>query len=421
MNESGTPRRPMSPTSERGGATGPDPPTQGSPLEVLAVTTRLGLTSFGGPVAHLRYFHDMYVVRRRWLDEDTYSDLVSLCQFLPGPVSSELGIAIGMTRAGLLGGLMAWIGFTLPSAIALVAFAYLVHGIGASGTGWLHGLQLVTVAVVAQAVWQMGRRLTPDRERIVIALLVAIAVLAWPSSITQVAAIAIAGIAGWKLLPGSATPEAVSVDPPVSRRVGVCAWMIFLALLLGLPVLLRIAPSQPLALATGFFRAGSLVFGGGHVVLPLLQTTVVSPGWLSRQQFLTGYGAAQAVPGPLFTVSAYLGEAVGPKPNGIAGASIALVAIFLPAFLLVTGTLPFWGALRARPGIRSALSGVNAAVVGLLLAALYNPVWTTTIKSATDFVVALAAFGLLMWWKLPPWSVVLIAVAMTALIKVFSL
>jgi chromate transporter len=378
---------------------------------VLLVALRLGLTSFGGPVAHLGYFRAEYVERRRWLDEQQYADLVGLCQFLPGPASSELGIAIGITRAGLLGGLAAWLGFTLPSALALTLFAAVVRRGGVLDAGWLHGLQLVAVAVVAQALWNMARTLAPDRARATLAILAAMVALLWSTPATQALVIAGAGILGWRLLSAPATPPAAGPRPYIGRRLAISAWAIFLTLLIGLPLLRHLAPGQPLALVDSFYRAGALVFGGGHVVLPLLQTAVVTPGWVSPSHFVAGYGAAQAVPGPLFTFAAYLGAVEGPQPNGWLGAAIALGAIFLPAFLLVVGSLPLWEAMRTRPAVQSALRGVNAAVVGLLLAALYTPVWTSAITRPADVAVALAAFGLLLLWRVPPWLVVLLTAA----------
>ncbi|HEY8477980.1 MAG TPA: chromate efflux transporter [Chloroflexota bacterium] len=381
----------------------------GSPLEVLAVALRLGLTSFGGPVAHLGYFREEYVARRKWLDDQAYADLVALCQFLPGPASSQVGLAIGTVRAGLLGGLAAWLGFTLPSAVAMVAFAYGVQAVGVEGTGWLHGLKVAAVAVVAQAVWGMAQSLCPDRERASIAVLAALLALAWPTALGQVLLIALAGVVGWLLLPPGDERPSVRLDVPVSRALAVTSLATLVALLVGLPLARQVVPSHPLAVFDSFFRVGSLVFGGGHVVLPLLQAEVVPPGWVTEEQFLAGYGAAQAVPGPLFTFSAYLGAVMAPAPNGWLGGVLALVAIFLPSFLLVMGALPFWETLRREASVRAALRGINAAVVGLLLAALYDPVWTSAVSSRADFGLALVSFGLLALWKLPPWLVVLLA------------
>ncbi|HZN52089.1 MAG TPA: chromate efflux transporter [Methylomirabilota bacterium] len=380
-------------------------------LEIFAVATRLGLTSFGGPVAHLGYFREEYVVRRRWLDEATYADLVALCQFLPGPASSQVGIAIGITRGGLLGGLAAWLGFTLPSAIALVLFAYGLRGLGAADAGWLHGLKVAAVAVVALAVWGMARSLAPDRARATIAIVSAFCALLWPTGVGQVAIIAAAALVGLWLLPTSAAPPTAVRLVPVSRTLGVAALVVFFGLLIALPIARQITGSQALALFDSFFRVGSLVFGGGHVVLPLLQAEVVPPGWVTSEAFVAGYGAAQAVPGPLFTFAAYLGAVMGPPPTGLAGAAIALVAIFLPSFFMIVGALPFWDTLRGRSSFQSALRGINAAVVGLLLAALYQPVWTSAIHGPADVGLALAAFGLLAFWKAPAWLVVVLAAA----------
>jgi chromate transporter len=390
----------------------------GSAGEVLLVFLRLGLTSFGGPIAHLGYFHDEFVVRRRWLEEKTYADLVALCQFLPGPASSQVGLAIGLSRAGYLGALAAWVGFTMPSAIALVLFAYGVETLGSAlGSGWLHGLKVVAVAVVAQAVLSMMRSLAPDRERATLAVVATVLVIAIPSAWGQIGAIVLGGVAGVILFRSLPPTDHVALPHPISRTGGALSLVLFFVLLLGLPLLATVIPSQALTLFEAFYRAGSLVFGGGHVVLPLLQASVVPPGWVTNDAFLAGYGAAQAVPGPLFTFAAYLGAVMGPQPNGWAGASLCLVAVFLPSFLLVFGALPFWDELRRRRWAQSALTGVNAAVVGLLLAALYNPVWTAGITSGADFALGSAAFLLLFMWKTPPWLVVVLSAAGGALIS----
>ena len=381
-------------------------PQPGSILEVLGVAMRLGVTSFGGPIAHLGYFHAEYVARRKWLDERTYADLVALCQFLPGPASSQVGIAVGMMRPGLLGGIAAWLGFTLPSALALVAFAYGLQTLGITDAGWLHGLKVVAVAVVAQAVWSMARTLAPDRERGSIAFLTAMAMLASPTAVGQVLVIVLAGLIGWWLLPEAAAPRAPGMRVGIGQRGAVVAWVLFFGLLIGLPVCQRFLHSPPLAVFDSFFRVGSLVFGGGHVVLPLLQAEVVPPAWVTNEQFVAGYGATQAVPGPLFTFAAYLGAVMQPLGGGIAGAALALVAVFAPSFLLVVGALPLWDSLRPRPGFQAALRGINAAVVGLLLAALYHPVWTSAIHAPGDVALGLVDFGLLVLWKWPPWVVV---------------
>jgi chromate transporter len=379
----------------------------GSTAEVFAAFLRLGLTSFGGPIAHLGYFHEEFVIRRKWLDEKTYVDLVALSQFLPGPASSKVGIALGLSRAGYPGALAAWTGFTLPSAFALVLFGYGVTSLGdALGSGWLHGLKVAAVAVVAQAVLTMMRSLAPDRARATLAVAATALVLAVPSSWGQIGAIVLGAIVGLLLFRDAPPADHVSLPHPVSRTVAIVAIVLFFAILIGLPLVVAAVPNHALQLFEVFYRSGSLVFGGGHVVLPLLQAAVVPPGWVSNDAFLAGYGAAQAVPGPLFTFSAYLGTVMGPAPNGWVGAILCLVAMFLPAFLLVIGPLPFWDELRRRPAAQAALRGVNAAVVGLLLAALYNPVWTSGITSAGDFALGVAAFLLLFMWRTPPWLVV---------------
>jgi chromate transporter len=387
----------------------------GSALEVLGVATRLGVTSFGGPVAHLGYFRDEYVKRRGWVDEETYADLLALCQTLPGPASSQVAISLGIIRAGLPGGIAAWLGFTLPSAIAMLIFAGVLQGVGPQATGWLNGFKIVAVAVVALAVWGMAGSLAPDRPRATLAVLAAIALLIWPSTISiavaQIGVMVIAGVIGWRFLPSAAVSARAHTRVPISRSSAIAAWIVFFALLLGLPVLRVATQSQAVALIDSFYRVGSLVFGGGHVVLPLLQAEVVPTGWVGPQQFLAGYGAAQAVPGPLFTFAAFLGAVAEPPPNGVIGATLALLAIYVPSFLLLIGTLPSWGAMRARPAVQSALRGINAAVVGLLLAALYQSAWTEAIKSSWDFALGLAAFGLLAFWGLPPWLVVAITAA----------
>jgi chromate transporter len=387
----------------------------GSAGEVLRVFLKLGLTSFGGPIAHLGYFQDELVVRRRWLDQHAYADLVALCQFLPGPASSQVGIAIGLSRAGLSGAVAAWLGFTLPSALAMILFAY---GVGAladsAGEGWLRGLKIVAVAVVAHAVWGMARSLSPDRERATLTVAAAAIVLFWPTALGQIGAILLGAAIGMIFMRGGTAAGRTHLAVPVSRRRAMLSLAVFFALLLGLPVLAAASDSMALRLFDSFYRAGALVFGGGHVVLPLLQAEVVDPGWVTRDAFVAGYGAAQAVPGPLFTFAAYLGTVSIPSPNGVAGGVLCLIAIFLPSFLLVVGALPFWDTLRRRPQAQAALRGVNAAVVGLLLAALYDPVWTSGIRAPADFALAAAALLLLALWQLPPWLVVIVTAAVGA-------
>lgn len=376
---------------------------------VFAAFLKLGLTSFGGPIAHLGYFRDEFVARRKWLDDRVYADLVALCQFTPGPTSSKVGISIGLAKAGLPGALAAWLAFTTPSALALLLFAYGVDTLaGGLGSGWLHGLKVVAVAVVAQAVWGMARNLCPDASRFTLAVFAASMVTFWPTSAGQIAAIVTGGIIGWVFLGAKVDDAHVEMGIRLGKGAGSIALVMFFALLLGVPAVAALYPNHLLDLFDSFYRAGSLVFGGGHVVLPLLQSAVVPPGWVTNDTFLAGYGAAQAVPGPLFTFAAYLGAMMGPEPNGWHGALVCLVAIFLPAFFLVIGVLPFWDSLRKFRAVRSALIGVNAAVVGLLLAALYTPVWTSAVKSPADFALGLAAFALLAFWRLPPWLVVVL-------------
>ena len=390
-------------------------PARGSALEVLWAFLRLGLTSFGGPVAHIGYYRAEFVARRRWLDEHTYADIVALWQFLPGPTSSQVGITIGTMRAGWKGSLAAWLGFTGPSALAMILFGYGVSRFGdLSGASWLHGLKIVAVAVVAQAVWSMARSLAPDRERATVAVGAAILALAVPSALGQVGAIVAGGLIGWGLLHDKAAARpSMPLAVHIPRGLSIAAAILFLALLVGLPLLAAALPVHALQLFDSFYRSGALVFGGGHVVLPLLQSEVVPPGWMSNDAFLAGYGAAQAVPGPLFTFAAYLGTVMQPAPSGWAGGLLCLVAIFLPSFLLLIGALPFWDMLRRQPAVQAALLGINAAVVGLLLAALYRPVWTSAIFGPADFALGIVAFLLLTLWAVPPWIVVILG-AVTA-------
>ena len=382
-------------------------PRAGRAVEVFGAALRLGLTSFGGPTAHIGYFRADYVERRRWLDGDDFADLVALVQFLPGPASSQLGVAIGMLRAGPLGGLAAWLGFTLPSAALLIAFAYGVGGSDVAADGWVHGLELAAVAVVALAVWQMARGLARGLVRGAIAVAAAAVVLGWGGAPAQVLVIAGGALVGWRLLAASGT---ASTRPPldfgVSRRVAVAAVCLAAGLLAVLPLARRATDSHAVALTADLYQSGALVFGGGHVVLPLLHERSVAQGWVSEADFVAGYGAAQAVPGPLFTFAGYLGAVGEPTPNGVAGGSLALVAIFLPGLLLVVGAAPFWGLLRARPRTAAALAGVNAAVVGLLFAALCRPLISTAVADVSDVAVVVAALGLLALARVPPWAVV---------------
>jgi chromate transporter len=394
-------------------ASAPDTDTasRGSAVEVFWAFLRLGVTSFGGPVAHLGYFRDDLVARRRWMTDKAYADLVALCQFLPGPASSQVGFAMGLHRAGTLGALAAFIAFTLPSAILMVAFAFgaaLFEGV--IGAGLLTGLKIVAVAIVAQAVWGMAKNLTPDARRASIAVVAAVVALLLAGSIGQVLAIVLGALAG--LLLCRSVPTALGdtglMRFPVSRTAGITTLVAFVVILLGMPILAALTGGGALTLFDTFYRAGALVFGGGHVVLPLLQAGVVETGWVSPEQFLAGYGAVQAMPGPLFTFSAYLGTLSSVGPGGVLGATIALVAIFLPGFLLLIGVLPFWNALRTRTWMQSLMRGANAAVVGILGAALYDPLFTTGIVGPGSFSLALVCFVLLIAWKLPPWAVVLV-------------
>jgi chromate transporter len=396
-------------------------PERGRIGEVFLAFLKLGLTSFGGPIAHLGYFRNELVMRRKWLDETTYAELVALCQFLPGPASSQVGFSLGVLRGnGLLGGLAAWFAFTMPSAMIMFAFAMgAAVFTGPVAEGFLHGLKLVAVAVVAQAVWGMTQTLTPDRARAGIALAAVAIVVSFAGSFAQIAAIAFGAGAGLWLCQAVAAPVSGHLNFPVTRRAGAVALALFTVLLLFSPVVTAATGSHALAVFGAFYRAGALVFGGGHVVLPLLQAQVVTPGWVSNEAFLAGYGLAQAVPGPLFTFAAYLGAVMESPPNGIAGATIALVALFLPGMLLVYGKLPFWDATRTHPAAQAAMRGTNAAVVGILGAALYNPVWTSAVMTSRDFALALGGFLLLIVWKLPSWIVVALLAAAGTLLRLF--
>ncbi len=383
-------------------------PQRSSIWAIFMVFLRLGLTSFGGPVAHLGYFREEFVNRRRWLDEARYADLVALCQFLPGPASSQVGIAVGLMRGGYGGSLAAWAGFTLPSAIVLALFALGIASWGdAVPEGLLHGLKIVAVAVVAQAVWGMARKLCTDGTRITIALVAACAVLMLPNAWAQLGVIVVAGMIGLLLFRPSIEPPVTHPAQAGGRLAATLFLLAFFALLIVLPALAAGSDSHGLALLDTFYRVGALVFGGGHVVLPLLQAEVVPNGWVSNDTFLAGYGAAQAVPGPLFTFSAFLGASMDEGAKSLLSAGLCLVAVFIPSFLLVFGVMPFWDRLRANSRVQAALAGVNAAVVGLLLAALYDPVWTSAIFGPGDFTLAMIALVALMVWKLPPWLVVL--------------
>ena len=376
--------------------------TLSSLLEILFISSRLGLTSFGGPIAHLGYFHNEYVCRRKWMDEKSYADLVALCQFLPGPASSQVGIGIGVMRGGILGGIVSFIGFTLPSVVAMVLFAIILQGFDLRDAGWIHGLKLVAVAVVAHALVGMAKNLTPDIKRKAIALFALVGTLMWQTVFTQVSVITISALVGFLLYRHQADNNNSKISFPVSKGFGLICLVLFVGLLFLLPILREVTSLEWIAMFDSFYRSGSLVFGGGHVVLPLLQGEFLATGWVSKDEFLAGYGAAQAVPGPLFTFAAYLGAVM----NGWWGGILATIAIFLPAFLLILGSLPFWNSLRRNPKIKGALMGVNAAVVGILIAAFYQPIWTSSILAPIDFAFSAILFSMLEYWKLPPWVIV---------------
>jgi chromate transporter len=392
-----------------------------SPWAIFLVYLRLGCTSFGGPIAHLGYFHEEFVVRRKWLDETTYSDIVSLSQFLPGPASSQVGFTIGLLRGGPWGALAAWAAFTLPSAVLMFAVAS-GHSFFSSriGSGVVHALELVAVAVIAQAVFNMMRSLTPDRTRATIAVIAAAVILLSGRASSQLAAIALGGVLGFAFCRNAQSESSGQLRIPISRTVAVASFLVFFILLFGPFLFLSVRYNHAIAFFEAFYRSGALVFGGGHVVLPLLQAATVNTGWTDNNTFLAGYGAAQAVPGPLFSFAAYLGAVVQPLPHGALGAAIALIAIFLPGLLLVIGVLPFWKQLRSNEKSRAVFAGVNASVVGILLAALYQPVWTSAVLKPADFVVALAAFLVLTAWKAPPWMVVIATALMGAALSLLS-
>ncbi|MGE7546460.1 chromate transporter [Sporosarcina newyorkensis] len=371
-------------------------------LEIFLVSIRLGFTSFGGPIAHLGYFHEEYVRRRKWMDEKSYADLVALAQFLPGPASSQVGIGIGVMRAGVLGGIISFLGFTLPSVVALILFALLLKEFDIGTAGWIHGLKIVAVAVVAHAIMGMSKNLTPDIKRKAIALFALVGTLVWQTAFTQIGVILLAALLGFLLYKQHEESDETSSPFPIAKRISVICLALFFSLLFLLPILREITGSYWVAMFDSFYRAGSLVFGGGHVVLPLLEQEFVPTGWLSEASFLAGYGATQAVPGPLFTFAAYLGTVM----NGWLGGLVATGAIFLPAFLLILGALPFWDSLRNNPKIKGAILGVNAAVVGILISAFYFPIWTSSILAPVDFALASVLFSMLAYWKLPPWIIV---------------
>lgn len=373
----------------------------GNLKEIAKASTKLGFTSFGGPTAHLGYFRDEYVEKRKWLDDKLYADIVALCQFLPGPASSQVGIAIGMIRGGILGGIVSWAGFTLPSVLFLMLAAYFVVGFGFTDSGIIQGLKIVAVAIVAYALLGMQKNLAPDAMRIAFAIAAAILVLLIPTAWGQIGVIIAAGILGYVMFRKEQAPDDVKLSLSFGKRAGIIAWVMFAGLLVILPIVRTLSDHVYIAILDTYYRVGSIVFGGGHVVLPMLEREVDMSGDL----FLAGYGLAQAVPGPLFTLSAFLGQVTA----GVPGALLAVFAMFLPSFLLVIGTLPFWSIIRSKKGIQAALKGVNAAVVGILLAALYDPVFTSAVKSSFDFIIVLVTFTLLTVFKFSPIKVVAVS------------
>lgn len=372
-------------------------------LEILLVSSKLGITSFGGPIAHLGYFHEEYVRKRKWLDEQLYAELVALCQFLPGPASSQVGIGIGVIRGGLLGGILSFVGFTSPSVILLILFGYMLKSFDIAQTGWIHGMKIVAVAVVAHALVGMAQKLTPDNKRKLVAIIALVVNLFWQTALTQISIILLSAITGIFLYKQSENHLNSELKFPITRRLGLICLVLFFGFIIILPILRGMTSMQWIAIFDSFYRSGSLVFGGGHVVLPLVEREFVPTGWLNKEEFLAGYGAAQAVPGPLFTFAAYIGTVM----NGLKGGLLATFSIFLPAFLLIIGTLPFWNSIRRHPSVVGALMGVNAAVVGILIAAFYQPIWTSSIFTSKDFAFASILFSMLAYWKLPPWVVVL--------------
>ncbi|QCR34573.1 chromate efflux transporter [Lysinibacillus sp. SGAir0095] len=372
-------------------------------FEIFKVSTKLGFTSFGGPTAHLGYFHGEYIQRKKWIDEKAYAELVALCQFLPGPASSQVGIGIGVIRGGILGGVISFLGFTMPSVIALIIFALLVQGLDVSDAGWIHGLKIVAVAVVAHAILGMAKNLTPDLSRKAIAIFAIAFVLLWPVAFAQVSVIVLAGVLGYFLFRQVNEENATSLTFPITKKLGAFCITLFFGLLIFLPILRELTSFRLVAMFDSFYRAGALVFGGGHVVLPLLEREFVPTGFISEEAFLAGYGATQAVPGPMFTFAAYIGAVM----DGWLGGILATAAIFLPAFLLVFGALPFWNALRKNGKMKGAFMGMNAAVVGILISALYDPIFTSAIIKPLDFVLAVLLFSMLTYWKMAPWIIVI--------------
>lgn len=385
-------------------------------VEILFVSLRLGLTSFGGPIAHIGFFHEEYVRRRKWIDEKCYADLVALCQFLPGPASSQVGIGIGVMRAGILGGITSFIGFTLPSVIALIIFALILKELDIGSVTFIHGLKLVAVAVVAHAILGMAQKLTPDLPRRTIALAAVAITLLWQTAFTQIGVIIVSGFVGYLIYKGHKETVNSKLEIMISPILAYGCLLVFFGLLIFLPILREVTSLEWIAMFDSFYRSGSLVFGGGHVVLPLLEREFVPIGWLSSEAFIAGYGAAQAIPGPLFTFAAYIGAII----NGWKGGLLATIAIFLPAFLLIIGVIPFWDALRRNPKIQGALMGVNAAVVGILISAFYHPIWTSSVSSPIDFVFAAILFSMLAFYKMSPLVIVMTGIIVGPIIAMLK-
>lgn len=382
-------------------------------LQIFFTALKLGCTSFGGPIAHLSYFHDEYVTKKKWISAHAYADLVALCQFLPGPASSQVGMAIGLSRGGIIGAILSWIGFTLPSALILIIFGLGLSTIDiANHKHWLHGLKVVAVAVVAQAILGMGKKLCPDKERLTIAILTSVILLFFSTAILQITLLVISGLTGVYFLKSKEDLPHDSIHNG-KKSIGILFLILFFVLLFLLPVLRNFVNLTEVQYVDSFYRAGALVFGGGHVVLPLLQAEVVPTGWVSNDLFMAGYGMSNAIPGPLFAFSSFLGAVSTATPNGWTGAIVCLVAAFLPSFLLIVGALPFWEQMRKNKWIRKAMLGINASVVGILLAAFYNPVWTSAVFSPKDFALVIVGFLLLEFWKLPSWLVVIATVAVS--------
>ncbi|SOC42356.1 chromate efflux transporter [Salinicoccus kekensis] len=386
---------------------------QGNLLEILLTSLRLGLTSFGGPVAHLAYFKDEYVNKKKWLDDKLYADIIAVCQFLPGPASSQVGISIGMLRGGIPGGILSFLGFTVPSALVLIIFALMYQTFDLEGAVFINSLKVVAVAVVLHALIGMGRNLAPDIPRMLIAIGAAGLMLIYPNAWIQILTIAAGGVAGYILFKDKAENKLTDFKFNLTRNIGIISFAALIGLLILLPILNSLFDNEYLNIFDIFFRVGSIVFGGGHVVLPMIEREVVPTGLVTADQFLAGYGMAQAVPGPLFTFASYLGTVM----LGTMGGIIATIAMFLPSFLLVMSALPFLNVLRGNKKFQSVLMGVNAAVVGILLAAFYNPVFTSGISSGRDFFLALLLFFMLFKMKMPAWIIVILGVVVGYLLQ----